>query len=159
MDAVVHQSGPACVIAGYGPIAISLWRGAVNVADLDATARFADGVRAQHPAAHLSLSVATIFVKPPDDATKKRILELRASSANPGFQGSIVVLAGDGFWASVMRSLLAGLNLVGGNPNEQHVRTLAEAAALAHERIPSVDAADLARALDKLTADAGIRCS
>jgi hypothetical protein len=56
-----------------------------------------------------------------------------------------------------MRSMLAGLNLVGGMKNETYLRTVSEAAALVHERIPSVDAADLERAIAKLCAESGVK--
>jgi hypothetical protein len=158
MDAVVVRTTPTCIIATYGPVAISLWRGSVTVDDLDAIAKATDDVRERFQRGHIVISIATLSVRPPEGDVKKRIVELRSGHAQPGFRGSIVVLAGDGFWASVMRSVLAGLNLLGGMPDEKHVRTLAEAATLAQSRLANaVDAADLARALEKIVVDAGIR--
>jgi hypothetical protein len=157
MDAVVHQNGASCIVASWGPVTISVWRGAVNTVDLQVVSNTANAVAATHPSAQVSITVASTSIKPPDEAVRKKIIELRATGKSTNLKGSVVILAGDGLWASVMRSMLAGLNLVGVVKNESYVRTLTEASTLAAKLVPGLDGAALEAVLVKLCADAGVK--
>lgn len=120
MQAHVEHNESAAAWGQVGPICVVVWKGALEAALLDRFVAYANTFGPRHPSGWVVLSYPYPKIELPSQEIRNKINEL---TAQPGenYRGTTTVVDAEGFRASVMRSILAGMSLVGGKHAPRHV--------------------------------------
>ncbi|MFV8752885.1 hypothetical protein ACNOYE_20255 [Nannocystaceae bacterium ST9] len=138
-------------MASCGPVVVWVTGMAINNDDFDQLRKIYDGPLAKAPQTGL-IMVLREGTKMPEMGARKAAAKM-IEEVGDRFCGMHVVLRGSGFWASALRSAITGLALL--IRKQQSARAYSEVREAADElvkQIPSLDAAALTQAVERLIA-------
>ena len=112
-ELVIDYAAPGCVIAHVGNMTFSAWNTAPIAEHVEAFMALAKNLSATYER-NSNVSLVMRNTELPGAAARVALEELTAQYANK-IHSVALVIDGDGFWASMIRSFLTGLHLLRGN--------------------------------------------
>jgi hypothetical protein len=112
-ELVVSYAAPGCVIAHLRNMTFSAWNAAPSVQDVEAFMALAQNLSATY-AQNSNVTLVLSNTELPG-AEARASLELLTAQYARAIHSVALVIDGDGFWSSMVRSFLTGLHVLRGN--------------------------------------------
>jgi hypothetical protein len=96
---------------GWKNITVAVWWAQPDPAIVARFSRVTELRRQQHPTGMSNVHLIKSKIALPDAETRQAMVELMRE-LGPSLAGSAVVVGGDGFWASTMRSVITGMRVL-----------------------------------------------